>query len=86
MRAALVSASGASETLPPSADRSEHWPAADLRRRQPRLHGLDRTEPVAAGYGDLLAPPFLVALAAPDQDPRPVRNLGQVRDFERAQL
>ena len=29
-------------------DRSEHRPAADLRRRQPRLHRLDRAELVAS--------------------------------------
>jgi hypothetical protein len=64
---------------------TEHGPSADLGRRQPRLHRFDRTEPVASGNRDLLPLPFLVALAAPDQDPQPVRDLGQVRDVERAQ-
>ena len=66
--------------------RSEHRPCADLSRCQPRLHRLDRAELVAARNGDLLPLPFLVALAAADQDPQPVRDLGQIGDLKRAQL
>ena len=52
----------------------------------PAITGNDRAELVAAGYRDLLPLPFLVALAAPDQDPQPVGDLGEIGDLERAEL
>jgi hypothetical protein len=41
---------------------------------------------VSPGDGDLLALSLLVAFGAPDQDTKAVSRLGQIRDFEGAQL
>jgi hypothetical protein len=37
-------------------------------------------------YRDLLPLPFLIALAAPDQDPQPVGDFGEIGDLERAEF
>ena len=51
-----------------------------------RLHRLDRAELVASGNRHLLPLPFLIALAAPDQDPQPIRDFGEISDLQRAEL
>jgi hypothetical protein len=86
MCAALCGVKGAACTRPALQRRAQHRTAADLGGGQPCLHRLDRPEPVAARDRDLLPLPFLVALAAADQHPEPVRRLGQVRDLERHQV
>ncbi len=72
--------------LPAERHRTEHRADADLRRRQPRLHRLDRPQAVATRYGHLLPLPFLVPLRPPDQHAQPVHDLGQVGDIQRAEL
>ena len=71
---------------PPFSTGREHRPLIDLGRRKPGLDGFDRPQPVAAGDGDLLPLPFLVGLAAADQDPVAVRGFHQIRDLEGAEL
>ena len=65
---------------------SEHRAVADRGRCQPRLHRLNRAQLVASGNRHLLPLPFLVTLRAPDQDPQPVWDLGQIGDLERAEF
>ena len=59
---------------------------ADLCRRQPRLHRLNRTQPVAPRDGDLVPLPALVGLAPTNPDAQPIRDFAQILDLERHQL
>jgi hypothetical protein len=60
MREALSSARAASETCPPSAKARNTGPLLISARRQPRLDGRDRAEPVAARNRHLSPLPFLI--------------------------